>query len=127
VTSSKGVFTFARYADRLKNSVGLRELVGATIDECFRRFVAHEMASELCRDETRSCGSARDEIEHLLAFFLSTSRRKLATKNGLRVGIMDHGEECELTGLTVERPPGQCARDFLHVLLSIPSIDAECV
>ena len=140
-TTSNGVFTLARYAARLKNSgdVTMQRTVSrmspsvfvnvlrAAIDERLRRLVAHEVARELRRDEARRRRSTRDDVEHFLAFLDAAAGRELLPEDRLLARVVDRRIEDELAGLPVERPSGERARDFLHVLLRVAAVDAERV
>src|SRR4029079_2457613 len=106
-------------------SIGLRERLRAPVDQRFGRFVTHEVARELHRDEARRGRMTGDDVEHALAFVLSVAGREFLAENHLLAGVVDIRVEEELAGLPLERPSGQRTRYFLDVLLRVPAVDAE--
>ena len=68
----------------------------------------------------------RQQVEHFVAFLDTAADREALAENHLVLRVMQLGAEHEFAPeLHCDRPAGERAGDFLHVLLRVAAIDAE--
>ena len=116
-------------SDRLPDvAVGLREHRRAPVDERLRRLVADEMPRELGRDERRRRRRVRDDVEHVLAVFLSAAGREAVSKHRLFARVVRFGPENESAALADgDAPTGQRSRHLDDVMLRVAAVHAQRV
>src|SRR5690349_11152818 len=66
-------------------------------------------------------------VQHAFAFILAVTGGELLSEDHLLARVGDRRVEDVFAGLSIECPSGERARDFLHVLLGVPAVDAERV
>ena len=97
------------------------------IHERLGRVVADEALAKLEGDVMGAGGAGAEDIENGFAVLHAAAGGDWMAQHDLGAVVMLVGAEDELASQAVDRPSGETARDFLHVLLGVTAIHAEGV